>query len=196
MLEWVLATFVKGMKIRLRKSRLSVLAEWKAPRRRNCRWCDEFMINSDGYWLYCVWHGLFKQNLWISEHAWHFKSQMACGSLVSITWSGIGNGIGVAGCYWGGFGTCGIGWGWVWLGGWGQEVGHVIHGTNPYTCIISNHKFTIPSSISTLGYFSLSQNGQPILAQPKFHTLNKSGQYSPKHKLFSDLLVSYDRWDL
>ena len=43
---------------------------------------------------------------------------MACGSLVCITWSGIGNGIGVAGCYWWGFGTCcGIGW-----GGWGQEV--------------------------------------------------------------------------
>ena len=61
MLEWVLATFVKGMKIRLRKSQLSVLAEWKAPQRRNCRWCDEFMINSDGYWLYCVRHGLFKQ---------------------------------------------------------------------------------------------------------------------------------------
>ena len=58
---------------------------------------------------------------------------MACGSLVSITWSGIGNGIGVAGCYWWGFGTCcGIGWGWEWLSGWGQEVGHVLHGTNPY----------------------------------------------------------------
>ena len=38
----ILATFVKGMKIRLHKSRLSVLAEWKAPQRRNCRWCDEF----------------------------------------------------------------------------------------------------------------------------------------------------------
>ena len=62
MLEWVLATFVKGMKIRLRKSRLSVLAEWKAPQRRNCRSCDEFMINSDGYWLYCVRHGSSKQN--------------------------------------------------------------------------------------------------------------------------------------
>ena len=48
--------------------------------------------------------------------------------------------------------------------------------------IIINHKFTIPSSISTLGDFSLSQNGQPILAQPNFHTLNKSGQCSPKHK--------------
>ena len=28
------------------------------------------------------------------------KSQMACGSLVSIIWSGIGNVIGVAGYYW------------------------------------------------------------------------------------------------
>ena len=25
---------------------------------------------------------------------------MDCGSLVSIAWSGIGNGIGVVGCYW------------------------------------------------------------------------------------------------
>ena len=106
---------------------------------------------------------------------------MDCGSLVSITWSGIG--IGVAGCYWWGDGTCcAIGWGWVWLGGWGQEVGHVLHGTNPF---IINHKFTKPSSISTLGDFSLSQNGQLILAQPNFHTLNRSGQCSPKHKLFS-----------
>ena len=55
--------------------------------------------------------------------------------------------------------------------------------------IIINHKFTIPLLISTLGDFLLSQNGQPILAQPNFHTLNKSGQCSPKHTLFSDLLV-------
>ena len=136
------------------------------------------------------------KNLWISEHAWHFKSQLACGSLVSITWSGIGNGIGITGCYWWGFGTCGIGWGWEWLDGWGQEVGHVIHAWHKPISIINNHKFTIPSSISTLGDFSLSQNGQPILAQPNFHTLNKSGQCSPKHKLFSDFVVSYDRWDL
>ena len=45
----------------------------------------------------------------MNEHA----LQMDCGSLVSITWSGIGNnGIGVAGCSWRGDGTrCGIGWG-------------------------------------------------------------------------------------
>ena len=42
----------------------------------------------------------------MSEHALIFLSQMDCGSLVSITWSGIGNGIGVAGCYWWGDGTC------------------------------------------------------------------------------------------
>ena len=62
--------------------------------------------------------------------------------------------------------------------------------------IIINHKLTIPSSISTLGDFSLSQNRQPILAQPNFHTLNKSGQCSPKHKLFSDFFFwchNYDR---
>ena len=47
-----------------------------------------------------------------------------------------------------------------------------------------------------LGDFSISQNGQPILAQPNFHTLYKRDQCSLKHKLFSKLLVSYDRWDL
>ena len=50
----------------------------------------------------------------------------------------------------------------------------------------THHKFARPSSISMLGNFSLSQNGQPILAQPNFHTLNKSGQCSPKHQIFSD----------
>ena len=40
------------------------------------------------------------------------------------------------------------------------------------------------STISTLGDFSLSQNGQPILAQPNFHTLYQSGQCSPKHEFF------------
>ena len=39
--------------------------------------------------------------------------------------------------------------------GWGgDKVGHVVHVTNPYP----NHKFTRPSSISTLGDFSLSEN--------------------------------------
>ena len=180
MLEWVLATFVKGMKIRLRKSRLC-LAEWKAPQRRNCRWCDEFMINADEYWLYCVWHGLFKQTFMNKRVCMTFLITTACESLVSITWSGIGNGIGVAWYYRWGFGTCcGIGWGWQWLGGWGQKVGHVIHGTNPVFIII-NHELTLPSSISTLGDFSLSQNWQPILVQPNFHTLNKICQCSLKH---------------
>ena len=62
--------------------------------------------------------------------------------------------------------------------------------------IIINNKFITPPAISTLKDFSLSQNRQPTLAQPNFHTLYKSGQYSLKHKLFSDFLVSYDRWDL
>ena len=57
-----------------------------------------------------------------------------------------------------------------------------------YISIKINHEFTRPSSISMQGDFSLSQNGQPILAQPNFHTLNKSGQCSPKHKLFSDFV--------
>ena len=72
MLEWALTTFIKGMKIRLRKSWLSILAEWNVPQRRNCQWSDEFMINYDGYWLYIVWHGYLSNNLWISEHALHF----------------------------------------------------------------------------------------------------------------------------
>ena len=182
MLERVLASFVKGMKIRLRKSWLS-LAEWKAPQRRNCRWCDEFMINHDGYWLYCEWHGLFKQKI---MNTWACMTFLITKWLVEVLLAlpgvVLGNGICVAGCYWWGFGTCcGIGWGWEWLSGWRQEVGHVIHGHKPIPIII-NHKFTIPSSISTLGDFSLSQTGQPILAQPNFHTLNKSGQCSPKHK--------------
>ena len=64
----------------------------------------------------------------------------------------------------------GVEWGWV---GRGQELGHVIHSTNPYPSY--NHKFIRPSAISLLGDFSLSLNGQPILAQPNFHTLYKSG---------------------
>ena len=73
----------------------------------------------------------------------------------------------------------------MWLGGAGARGGtrHTRHKPIP---IIINHKFTIPSSISTLGDFSLSQNGQPILAQPNFHTLNKSGQCSPEHKSSSN----------
>ena len=63
--------------------------------------------------------------------------------------------------------------------------------------IIINHKFITPAVNSTLREFSLSQNRHPILAQPNFHTLYKSGQCSPKHELFSIFfLVSYDRWDL
>ena len=46
---WALATFVKGMEIRWCKNWLSILAEREVPQRRNCRWCDEFMINYDGY---------------------------------------------------------------------------------------------------------------------------------------------------
>ena len=37
--------FVKGVKIRLRKNRLSILAEREVPQSRNCLWCDELMIN-------------------------------------------------------------------------------------------------------------------------------------------------------
>ena len=54
--------------------------------------------------------------------------------------------------------------------------------------IIINHKFITPPAISTLRDFSLSQNRHPTLAQPNFHTLYKRGQYSLKHKLFSDFV--------
>ena len=77
--------------------------------------------------------------------------------------------------------------------GWGGARGGTRHTRHKPIPIIINHKVTSPSSISTLGEFSLSQNGQPILAQPNCHALNKSSQCSPKHKLFSDFLVSYDR---
>ena len=55
---------VKDVKIRLRKNWLSVLAERKVPeaQRRNCRWCDELMINY-GYGLCNVRHGLCNQKL-------------------------------------------------------------------------------------------------------------------------------------
>ena len=75
-------------------------------------------------------------------------------------------------------------------------INHVIHSTTQCISIISNHKFITPLAISTLRDFSLSQNRQPILAQPNFHTLYKSGQCSPKHKLFSVFFVSWHRWDL
>ena len=58
-----------------------------------------------------------------------------------------------------------------WVGGgkrWGTSFTtetHIHH--------IVNHKFTIPSSISTLGDFSLSESGQPILVQPNLYTRNK-----------------------
>ena len=42
MLRWALATFVKGMKIRLRKNWLLILAEREVPQRRNWRWYGEF----------------------------------------------------------------------------------------------------------------------------------------------------------
>ena len=58
---WALATFVKGMKIRLRKNWLSILAKRKIPQSRNCLWCDELMINYDRYGLCCVWRGLCNQ---------------------------------------------------------------------------------------------------------------------------------------
>ena len=61
MLGWALATFVKGMKIRLRKNWLSILATREVPQSRNCLWCDELMIHYDRYGLCCEWRGLCNQ---------------------------------------------------------------------------------------------------------------------------------------
>ena len=61
MLGWTLATFVKGMKIRLRKNWLSILAEREVPQSRNCLWCDELMINYDGYGF--IWQNIQKCQL-------------------------------------------------------------------------------------------------------------------------------------
>ena len=128
MLRWALATSVKDMKIRLRKNWLSVLAEREVPLRRNCWWCDEFMIDYDGYGLCCIWRGLCNKkfmNEWVNilNHNW------IVGALLALP----GVAYGVAGCSWWGDCTCwGMGWVWVWLGRAGQEVGHVIHSTKPY----------------------------------------------------------------
>ena len=72
MLGWALATFVKGMKIRLRKNWLSILAKREVPQSRNCLWCDELMINYDRYGLCCVWRGYVIKSVFMSEHALYF----------------------------------------------------------------------------------------------------------------------------
>ena len=74
--------------------------------------------------------------------------------------------------------------GWGWGKRWDTSYTAQTH------IIVINYKFIRPSAISMLGDFSLCQNVQPILAQPIFHTLYKSGQCSPKHELFSNVLVS------
>ena len=56
MLGRALAICVKGVKIRLGKNWLSVLVERKVPQHRNCRWCDEFMINYVGCAVYDMVH--------------------------------------------------------------------------------------------------------------------------------------------
>ena len=140
-------------------------------------------------WVYVI------KNVWMSERALHFNHNWIVEVLLALP-GVVLNGVGIACCYWWGDGTCcAIGWGWVWLGG-AEERGGTRHTRHKPISIIINHEFTGPSLISTLGD-SLSQNGQPILAQPNFHNLNNSSQCSPKHKLFSDVfLVSYDKWDL
>ena len=60
------------MKIRLRKNWLSILAEWKVPQSRNCLWCDELMINYEGYGLCCHDVVYVIKSVWMSEYAIHF----------------------------------------------------------------------------------------------------------------------------
>ena len=56
MLRWALATFVKGMKIRLRKNWLSILSEREVPQRRNWRWYgDLWLIMMDHMGLCHEW---------------------------------------------------------------------------------------------------------------------------------------------
>ena len=194
MLGSALATFVKGMRIRLQAQELAVHFGWaRSP--PAYKLMVVWWIYDDWYGLCCVWRGLCNQkfmNEWacitIFNHSWIVEVLSCCEHY--LVW--YGNGSDVAGCSWWGDGTCcGIGWGWVWLGGAGARGG-TRHTRHKPISIIINHKFIRPSAISMLGDFSLSQNGQPILAcqQPNFHTLNKSGQCWPKHKLFSDVLVS------
>ena len=74
--------------------------------------------------------------------------------------------------------------------GWRGARGGTRHTRHKPIPIIINHNFTRPSSISTLGDFSLAQNGQPILSQRNFHTLNKSGQ-AHRSITYFQILVSY-----
>ena len=86
MLGWALATFVKGMKIRLRKNWLSILAKREVPQSRNCLWCDELMINYDRYGLCCVWRGYVIKSVFMSEHALYFVIRRG-------VWGGRGRGF-------------------------------------------------------------------------------------------------------
>ena len=86
MLGWALATFVKGMKIRLRKNWLSILAKREVPQSRNCLWCDELMINYDRYGLCCIWRGYVIKSVWMSEHALYFVIRRG-------VWGGRGRGF-------------------------------------------------------------------------------------------------------
>ena len=78
--------------------------------------------------------------------------------------------------------------------GWDERTGGTRQTLHKPISIIINHKFTRPTSICTLGEFSLSQNGQPLLAQPNFHTLKKVTSAHRSIHFFG--CVSYDRLHL
>ena len=116
----------------------------------------------------------------IFNHSWIVEVSLALPGVVMY-----GYGSSVAGCSrWGDGTSCGMVWGWV---GRGKRWDMSCH--KPISIIINQ---TISNSIPR----DVSLSGQPILAQPNFHTLYKSGQCSPKHKLISDFCESYDRWDI
>ena len=68
--------------------------------------------------------------------------------------------------------------------GWGWARGRTHHTQHKPISIVINHKFIRPSAISMLGDFSLSQIGQPKLAQPNFHTLYKVASAHPSMNYF------------
>ena len=199
--------WVKGMKIRLRKSRLCVLAEWKAPQRGNCRWCDEIMINYDGYSFYCVWHDLFKpqkMNKWICMTSLITNGLLALPGVVLVMMSVLlilkvgGPGLKKL-------------MSWLRHIFFGLQIFrhlYLIHvgvvllharpqrvtskkkrGTQKVDGPLAHLAHAVPPPLVESGWVGGGKRWDTSsMAQTHIHnchTLNKSGQCSPKHKLFS-----------
>ena len=125
---------------------------------------------------------------YIFNHKWIVEVLLALPGVVLVMVSVLLGVIGEVMVHVVGYG--GVECGWV---GRGQGVGHVIYGWHKPIPIIINHKFTRPSSISTLGTSRSTKLDSQFLRNLIFIPI---GKCSRKHKLFSALLVSYDRWDL